>query len=75
MNGEASAAAAAGAQKLKNLLAPYRNGACPVAIRYQNGAASVEMRLGDDWRVSLDDRLLASLEEWLRPENVEVIYS
>jgi DNA polymerase-3 subunit alpha len=75
MNGEASSAAAAGAQKLKSLLAPYRNGACPVAIRYQNGAASVEMRLGDDWRVSLDDRLLASLEEWLRPENVEVIYS
>ena len=33
------------------------------------------MSLGDDWRVSLDDRLLASLEEWLRPENVEVIYS
>ncbi len=75
MNGEASSAGAAGAQKLKDLLAPYRNGACPVAVRYQNGAASVEMRLGDDWRVSLDDRLLASLEEWLRPENVEVIYS
>ena len=75
MNGEASSAGAAGAQKLKNLLAPYRNGACPVAVRYRNGAASVEMRLGDDWRVSLDDRLLASLEEWLRPENVEVIYS
>ena len=75
MNGEASSAGAAGAQKLKNLLAPYRNGACPVAVRYRNDAASVEMRLGDDWRVSLDDRLLASLEEWLRPENVEVIYS
>ena len=75
VNGEASSAGAAGAQKLKDLLAPYRNGACPVAVRYQNGAASVEMRLGDDWRVSLDDRLLASLEEWLRPENVEVIYS
>jgi len=75
MNGEASSAGAAAAQKLKNLLAPYRNGACPVSVRYQNGAASVEMRLGDDWRVSLDDRLLASLAEWLRPENVEVIYS
>ena len=75
MNGEASTEGAAAAQKLKNLLAPYRNGVCPVAIRYQNGAASVEMRLGDDWRVNLDDRLLASLEEWLRPENVEVLYS
>ena len=75
MNGEASAAAAAGVQKLKNLLTPYRNGVCPVAVCYQNAAASVEMRLGDAWRVSLDDRLLASLAEWLRPENVEVVYS
>jgi len=75
MNGEASSAAAAGVQKLKKLLAPYCNGACPVDVCYQNAAASVEMRLGDDWRVSLDDRLLASLAEWLRPENVEVIYS
>ena len=40
-----------------------------------NGEASVEMWLGDDWRVNLDDRLLSSLAEWLRPENVEVIYS
>ena len=74
MNGEASTAATAGVQKLKKLLAPYCNGACPVDVRYQNAAASVDMRLGDDWRVSLDDRLLASLAEWLRPENVEVIY-
>ena len=75
MNGEASSAAATAVHKLKGLLAPYRNGACPVDVRYQNSAASVEMRLGDGWRVSLDDRLLASLAEWLRPENVEVIYS
>jgi DNA polymerase III subunit alpha len=71
MNGEASNA---GAAKLKTILAPYRNGPCPVAIRYRNGGASVEVRLGDEWKVSLDDRLLASLGEWLRPENVEVIY-
>jgi DNA polymerase-3 subunit alpha len=75
VNGEASSAGAAAAQKLKNLLAPNRNGACPDAIHYRNAAASVDMRLGDDWRVSLDDHLLASLSEWLRPENVEVIYA
>ena len=75
MNGEASAAGAEGARKLKSLLAPYRNGPCPVAVRYQNGEASVEMRLGEDWRINLDDRLLASLGEWLKPENVEVVYA
>ncbi len=46
-----------------------------MAIVYRSGEASVEMRLGDDWRVNLDDRLLASLAEWLQPENVEVLYS
>ena len=75
MNGAASAAGAAGAQKLKDLLTPYRNGPCPVAVCYRNGDASVEMRLGDEWRVSLEDRLLASLADWLKPENVEVVYS
>jgi DNA polymerase III subunit alpha len=75
MNGEASREAAQATAKLKELLAPYRNGPCPVAINYQNGTASVQMRLGDGWKVSLDDRLLASLRQWLKPENVEVLYS
>ena len=35
----------------------------------------VELRLGDEWRVNLDERLLASLREWLQPENVEVLYA
>ena len=75
MNGEASTAGAAAAATLRNLLEPYRsNGTCPVEIRYRNGGASVEMQLGDSWRVSLDDALLKSLNEWLRPENVEVLY-
>ena len=33
------------------------------------------MRLGEGWKVSLDDRLLESLRQWLKPENVEVLYS
>jgi len=75
MNGEASTAGAAAAAILRNLLEPYRsNGTCPVEVRYRNGGASVEMQLGDNWRVSLDDALLKSLNEWLRPENVEVLY-
>jgi DNA polymerase III subunit alpha len=74
MNGEASSAGAAGSAKLKTLLEPYRNGPCAVEVRYRNGGASVEMQLGDNWRVNLDDALLQSLNEWLRPENVEVVY-
>ncbi len=74
MNGEASKGGAAASAKLRSLLEPYRNGPCPVAVCYRNGTASVEMQLGENWRVSLDDALLKSLSEWLRPENVEVLY-
>jgi len=74
MNGEVSQAGAAASATLKSLLEPYRNGPCPVAVCYRNGGASVEMQLGDNWRVNLDDALMKSLNEWLRPENVEVLY-
>jgi len=74
MNGEASTAGAASSAKLKSLLEPYRPGNCPVAVCYRNGGASVEMQLGDNWRVNLDEALMVSLREWLKPENVEVLY-
>jgi DNA polymerase III subunit alpha len=69
MNGEASAA------RLRQLLEPYRHGTCPVAVRYVNGTAACEVRLGDEWRVSPDDTLVESLSDWLRPENVEFLYA
>ena len=74
MNGQVSIAGGASAAKLRSLLEPYRNGPCSVEVRYRTGGASVEMQLGDDWRVNLDDALMQSLNDWLRPENVEVVY-
>jgi len=68
MNGEASAA------RLRQLLEPYRKGTCPVAVRYFNGDAACEVRLGEEWRVTPDDGLVESLRAWLRPENVEFVY-
>jgi DNA polymerase-3 subunit alpha len=56
------------------MLAPYRNGACPVRIAYHNAEAAAELGLSDAWRIRLDDELLSSLKEWLQPENVRVIY-
>ncbi|MCG6874375.1 MAG: DNA polymerase III subunit alpha [Betaproteobacteria bacterium] len=69
MNGEASAA------RLRQMLEPYRNGTCPVSVRYVNGTATCEVRLGDDWRVTPDDSLVDSLADWLKPENVEFVYA
>jgi DNA polymerase III subunit alpha len=67
-NGQSSA------QKLKELLAPYRSGPCPVCVVYHNRDASCEIELGDAWRVSLNDNLLAALSEWLSADNVSIVY-
>jgi DNA polymerase-3 subunit alpha len=56
-------------------LAPYRNGAIQVIVRYRNGDAECDFSLGDAWRIKLDEGLVASLEDWLKPENVQVLYS
>ena len=63
-------------RKLAELLGPYkaREDGCPVWVDYHIPQASCRVRLGDDWRVRLDDRLLESLGDWLRPEAVQVIY-
>ena len=63
-------------RKLAELLAPYKmqGGGCPVWVDYCNPGACCRVRLGEDWRVRLDDRLLESLEGWLKPEAVSVIY-
>jgi DNA polymerase-3 subunit alpha len=69
-------AQANGGRKLAELLAPYKaqEGGCPVWVEYRTPGASCRVRLGEDWRVRLDDRLLESLGGWLKPEAVNVIY-
>ena len=61
--------------KLRDVLAPYRNGHCPVSVVYANRGVSCEIDLGETWRVNLNDDLIRSLSEWLSPENVRVIYN
>ena len=62
------------AKRLQALLAPFRNGPCPVRLSYRNGDATAELPLPENWRVRLDDDLLAGLAEWLKAENVKVRY-
>lgn len=63
------------ARRLHSLLAPFRDGPCPVRLTYRNADASTELPLSDAWRVRLDDSLLVGLADWLKPENVKIIYS
>ncbi|CAG0998503.1 partial DNA polymerase III subunit alpha, partial [Rhodocyclaceae bacterium] len=72
LNGGSRAETAA---RLRDLLAPYRSGGCPVRLAYRNGDAEAELALPDDWRVRLDDALLDSLTGWLSADNVRVVYS
>ncbi|MDR2186989.1 MAG: DNA polymerase III subunit alpha [Azonexus sp.] len=68
MNGEADA------RKLKTLLAPFTPGPAPVRIRYRNGQAECELQLGQGASVRLENELIEALGEWLKGENVEVVY-
>jgi DNA polymerase III subunit alpha len=67
-NGNASIA------QLKKLFTPYRDGKCPVQIAYRNDDATCQLRLGEDWQVTLHDDLLRDLRELLKAENVKVVY-
>ena len=74
-NGQCQGQAGSG-RKLGELLAPYRveAGGCPVWVDYHNQRASCRVRLGEDWQVRLDDRLIESLGHWLEPAAVQVVY-
>ncbi len=60
--------------RLRDLLAPYRSGTCPVSVVYANRGATCEIDLGDAWRIRLHDDLIRSLSDWLSPENVTIVY-
>ena len=62
------------ARRLKEILAPYREGSCPVTVCYHNGRAACELELGSRWRVRLENGLLDTLAAWLTAEHVAVLY-
>ena len=64
----------ADAQRLFELLAPFRNGSCPIVVEYRNHDVGGELELSEAWRVNPDDQLIAQLRDWLAPENVRVVY-
>ena len=66
---------ASSGNRLREVLAPYRSGRCPVSVVYSNRDASCEIDLGEAWRVNLHEDLIKSLAEWFSPENVKIVYS
>jgi DNA polymerase-3 subunit alpha len=65
----------ASADRLEEILAPFRPGSLPVTVRYWNDRLGGDAELSEAWRVTPDDALIERLREWLAPENVEVVYA
>ncbi len=59
---------------LKEVLAPYRDGKCPVMMHYQNVLGSVQLKLGADWCVTLHNDLLVGLRKLIGEANVNIRY-
>ncbi|MDA0982694.1 MAG: DNA polymerase III subunit alpha [Proteobacteria bacterium] len=67
----------ADARRLMEMLSPYKSsgrGGCPVLVHYENGAASCDVVLGEEWKVKPDSQLIGALAAWLTPENVQLQY-
>jgi DNA polymerase-3 subunit alpha len=60
--------------RLKDLLAPYRDGKCAVVISYRNLIANVQLNLGEDWKITLQADLMDGLRKLLGEKNVRVNY-
>ena len=65
---------AANADRLYELLAPFRNGSCPIVVEYRNHGLGGEIELPEAWRIMPDDQLIAQLRDWLSPDAVRVVY-
>ncbi|WP_323012602.1 DNA polymerase III subunit alpha [Castellaniella sp.] len=62
--------------RLTALLAPWRSvdAGVPVELSLQRAGFACQLRLGEDWRVRMDDALIASARQWLSYDQVEVFY-
>jgi DNA polymerase-3 subunit alpha len=61
-------------ETFSELLQPYRDGHCPVVIRYDNGHAEAEIKLGDEWSITPTDDCLKRLRKFVGNMQVNVRY-
>ncbi len=60
---------------LRNAITTHRhNGNCPVAIEYDRSSARARLKLSDDWRVQVNDKLIDGLRQYLGEQRVRVEY-
>jgi DNA polymerase-3 subunit alpha len=60
--------------QLKEIFKPWREGKCPVLLNYRNNNAACQLRLAEEWQLTLHDDLLGDLRQALGQESVRVVY-
>jgi DNA polymerase-3 subunit alpha len=61
-------------EQLGEVLAPFREGGCPVRFRYRSREACVDLDLDDEWRVRPEDELLRRLTQLDGVRNASLVY-
>ena len=61
--------------KLHDLLLPYREGSCDVAVQYIGDTAAARLNLGPEWAVRPSRELRDKLTELLGTNNVRLLYA
>ncbi|MDX1517155.1 MAG: DNA polymerase III subunit alpha [Woeseiaceae bacterium] len=61
--------------KLHDMLLPYREGNCDVAVQYFGDEASARLKLGPEWTVRPSRELRDKLSELLGANNVRLLYA
>ncbi|MDH3352806.1 MAG: OB-fold nucleic acid binding domain-containing protein, partial [Gammaproteobacteria bacterium] len=61
--------------KLHDVLLPYREGSCDVAVQYIGDTASARLHLGPEWAVRPSRELRDKLTELLGSKNVRMLYA
>jgi len=61
--------------ELKEVIAPYREGTCPVQVAYTNNHARVLLALDDSWQVVPREELLERLRALKSVRDVDVMYA
>ncbi|WP_417761069.1 DNA polymerase III subunit alpha [Shewanella sp.] len=61
-------------ENLQQKVAPWRNGAVPLVIEYQQAHAQARFRMSDDWRINPSDELMLELETLLGSDRVRILF-
>lgn len=61
-------------ERLKAILAPFRDGNCKVRIDYQRAGAKARLYLGEEWRIAPRPELIRQLEQLCGERSLSVFY-